>query len=85
MTKNIAKGQLSAEMLILIAVILAIVAIVATQLIGTAQKTSEKIEVQSAAILEKTEQAVKGKGGDFCVDDIDCQSNSCNTQEKSCT
>ena len=41
-TTNVVKGQLSAEMLILIAVILAIVAIVATQLIGTAQKPAKK-------------------------------------------
>ncbi|MBI2079876.1 class III signal peptide-containing protein [Candidatus Micrarchaeota archaeon] len=71
------KGQLSAEMLILIVVILAILAIVATQLLNTAQKSSEKIESQSTAILEKTEKAVKGKEGSFCVNDDECLSGSC--------
>jgi hypothetical protein len=71
------KGQLSAEMLILIVVILAVVAIVANQLIGTAQKTSASIGTQSTAILDKTNEAVKAKPGDFCVKSDDCTSGRC--------
>jgi len=71
------KGQLSAEMLILIVVVLAVVAIVATQMINTAQKGSEKIESQSNSILEKTEVVVKAKKGDFCVEPKDCATNNC--------
>lgn len=72
------KGQLSAEMLILIVVILAVVAIIANQLIGTAQKTSASIGTQSTAILERTNEAVKATPGDFCVKSEDCKSGRCN-------
>lgn len=77
------KGQLSAEMLILIAVVLAVIALVSTQLLTTAQKTSAKIDSQSNSILEKTEQAVKAKQGAFCIKDTECLSDSCN--ENSCS
>lgn len=71
------KGQLSAEMLILIVVVLAVVAIVATQLLKTAEKSGEAIDAQSQAILDKSEAAIKAKKGDFCVKDEDCLSNKC--------
>ena len=41
------RGQLSAEMMILIVVVLAIVAIAATQLIGSAKDAGEQIDTQS--------------------------------------
>ncbi len=71
------RGQMSAEMLILIVVVLALVAIVANQLLNTAEKSSEKIESQGQAILEKTDAAVKVKTGGFCVKDIECLSGKC--------
>lgn len=71
------KGQMSAEMLILIVVVLALVAIVATQLLNTAEKSSQKIESQSQAIMEKTDAAVKVKSGGFCVKDEECLGGKC--------
>jgi len=66
------KGQLSAEMLILIAVVLAVVAIAATRLISTAKSSSESVGNQSADLLDKSSAAVKGRPGDFCTRDEDC-------------
>ena len=71
------RGQLSAEMMILIVVVLAIVAIAATQLIGSAKDAGEQISTQSDDLYEKTSAAMKGSEGDFCVDDEDCLSESC--------
>ena len=73
------KGQLSAEMLLLIVVILAIVAIVATQLIGSAKHTSKTIQNQTTSIIQKANDNIKGDLGDVCVSDDDCKSGlACN-------
>ena len=78
------RGQLSAEMLILITVVLAIVAIAASQLIGTAKDAGEHIENESEGLYTKTSEAMKGDAGDFCVDAEDCLSGlSCD--ENKCT
>jgi len=71
------KGQLSAEMLILIVVVLAVVAIVAAQLIKVANEGGERIEQQSEDIYEKMDSATKGKAGDMCTEDSDCLSDDC--------
>lgn len=52
------RGQLSAEMIILVAVILAVVAIVAISLTNTAQNAGSKVENQSGKILAKTDEIV---------------------------
>ena len=78
------KGQLSAEMLILIAVIIAVVAIAATRLISTAQDSSEKIDEQSQNMLDMSNSAVKGKPGDFCTKPEHCASGSCDTGNNVC-
>lgn len=52
------KGQLSAEMIILIAVILAVVAIVAIQMTKTAQGAGSAVENQSSSILNRTGEIV---------------------------
>lgn len=76
------KGQLSAEMLILIAVIIAVVAIASTRLITTAQDSSEQIDNQSDRMLEKSAEAVKGDRGDFCIDKDDCMDGlGCNNRK----
>ena len=69
------KGQLSAEMLILVAVVLAIVAIAAFQLIGTAKDTSGNIQNQTNRINGLTDQAVKSNEGSYCVSTTDCASD----------
>ena len=77
------KGQLSAEMLILIAVIIAVVAIAATRLISTAQDSSEEIDIQSKEMLDMSDNAVKGKAGDFCTKDTHCV-GTCNDAINEC-
>jgi hypothetical protein len=78
------KGQLSAEMLILIAVIIAVVAIAATRLISTAQDSSDSIDTQSEEMLDMSDSAVKGKPGDFCTKETHCASGSCNENLNEC-
>ena len=67
------KGQLSAEMLILIAVVLAVVAIAAMQMIGTAKDTSGNIKNQTENLNKITAQAIKSPQGGYCFTDDDCQ------------
>ncbi|MBN2478267.1 class III signal peptide-containing protein [Candidatus Micrarchaeota archaeon] len=78
------KGQLSAEMLILLAVVLAIVALVAYQLVGTAEKAQQSVNTQSEELLEDVDSFSKGDAGDFCTSDEDCKSGNCNLEEKVC-
>jgi len=78
------KGQLSAEMLILIAVIIAVVAIAATRLISTAQKSSDTVGNQSDVMLETAEAAMKSPAGgpctitDNCDTGLTCINKVCN-------
>lgn len=71
------KGQLSAEMLILIVVVLAIVAIAASQLMKTSEKTAGKIDQTAGELFNKTDAALKGKAGEVCAVSNDCISDSC--------
>ncbi len=71
------KGQLSAEMLILIVVVLAIVALVANQMLSTAEKGADKIDEQSDDLFSKTDEFTKADEGEFCVENDDCLSDSC--------
>jgi len=66
------RGQLSAEMMILIVVVLAIVAIAATQLLGSAQEAADQISNQTGELTAKTNAAMKSGAGEFCVADDDC-------------
>jgi uncharacterized protein (UPF0333 family) len=79
------KGQLSAEMLILIAVVLAVVAIVAMQLLKTGQSTSETIGNQSQNIIDTANTYSKGKTGAACTKPEQCLSNSCDTSTYTCS
>ena len=69
------KGQLSAEMLIIIVVILAIVGIASVQLIGSARETSQNINLQTERLNELTKESIKSPEGGFCIDDEDCESS----------
>lgn len=53
-----AKGQLSAEMIILIAVVLAVVAIVALSMTNAANKGSAAVDSQSGHIINRTSDIV---------------------------
>lgn len=81
------KGQLSAEMLILLAVILALVLLVASQLLKTANTASDKIEKNSQSVFDKSDAAVaaaKGNAGDYCVGNDDCKSGFCSSTDGKC-
>ncbi len=80
---DVMRGQLSAEMLILITVVLAIVAIAATQLMKSAKSAGEQVENQSQQLYERTSSAMKARSGEFCINNEDCQSGSC--QNNKCT
>jgi hypothetical protein len=60
-------------MLILIVVILAVVAIAATQLMGGAKDTSGNIQNQTDKINRMTTDAIKSQEGGYCFGDEDCQ------------
>ncbi len=73
------KGQLSAEMLILITVVLAVVAIVAVQMMGTAQKTGESVQRQADILGNRTMEAMKVPPGGYCSrpgESDECQDGS---------
>jgi len=78
------KGQLSAEMLILIVVVIAVVAIAASRLITTARTSSDTIENKSAQIEDMANKAVKNKPGGFCTEDGHCDSGSCDETKTKC-
>lgn len=71
------KGQLSAEMLILMVVILAIVAVAAGQLIGSAKETSGNIGKQTDRLNTMINDEMKSPEGAFCFEDEECQGGSC--------
>lgn len=66
------RGQLSAEMLILIVVVLAIVGIAAVQLMSTAKETGQSMQNQTGRINTMTAEAMKSREGEACVMDDDC-------------
>ncbi len=67
------KGQLSAEMLILIVVVLAVVAIAATQMLGTAKETQKGIGEQTKRIGQMAAESVKSEEGGYCAAPEDCR------------
>lgn len=75
------KGQLSAELIILVAVILAIALLVATQLRSTAMEANKLVDKEANAIFKTVnkstadEPKAKGDVGDKCSKDSDCNQN----------
>jgi hypothetical protein len=67
------KGQLSAEMLVLVVVVFSIVAIAAIQLVGTAKQTGANIQNQTERLGNMTSEAIKSSEGGYCIDDSDCR------------
>lgn len=67
------RGQLSAEMLVLMVVILGVVALAASQVIGSAKETSEGIGNHTKKLNAMAEDAMKSPSGAFCFDENDCQ------------
>jgi len=71
------KGQVSAEMLILLAVVIAIVAIAAVYLMDLGKSAGEQVQEQGSDVLSDVNELSKGDAGDPCVDGEDCKSGSC--------
>jgi uncharacterized protein (UPF0333 family) len=65
------KGQLSAEMLILLVLILALVAIVYTQMTKTVSNAAAGVDVKSWDILH---------AGNACSGEFDCTNNTAGSQ-----
>jgi len=79
------KGQLSAEMLVLMVVVLAIVAIASMQLIGTAKGAGKQASSQSQDLLDRSSDAIKSQSGEACQYDGDCDAGSCDTTTYTCS
>jgi hypothetical protein len=67
------KGQLSAEMLVLMVVILGVVMLAASQIIGSARETSEGIGNHTKKLNAIAEEGMKSSEGAFCFEDEDCR------------
>lgn len=79
------KGQMSAEMLILIVVIFAVVAIAATQILGTAKDASGNIQNQTEKLNRISDESVKSPAGGYCFAQEDCQSGlTCDMTKHRC-
>ena len=68
------KGQLSAEMLVVLVVILGAAILLASVMLDSAKKAGEKITERSDALFEKSP----------CLADSDCASGSCNQGTGEC-
>ena len=80
-----AKGQLSAEMLVVLVVILGLAVILASTLMKSASKAANAADQKTNAVLEASNSSVvNGVSGDYCAADSDCASNSCDTYTKKC-
>ena len=72
------KGQVSAEMLILLAVVVAIVAIAATYMLNAGKTAGEQVKTQTNSTLGKVSDMSKGDEGDYWTDgQRDCKSGTC--------
>ncbi len=72
------KGQLSAEMLVMIVVVLAVVAIAASQLLGSAKQTGAGIRNETERIGRMAAESMKSAEGEYCIYPEDCvQGLSC--------
>ncbi|MBI5228380.1 hypothetical protein HY988_07345 [Candidatus Micrarchaeota archaeon] len=74
----------TAEMLILMAVVLAVVAIAAIQIIGSAKDTTKTVGTQTDDLNKKVGDAAKSQTGDRCINDNDCVSASCDLSINKC-
>jgi Tfp pilus assembly protein PilV len=78
------KAQLSAEMLILLVILLGVAVILASTMMQSAGKASQKIEQKTDAILAKADAGSGGAAGDPCASGADCASGSCDSYLRTC-
>lgn len=70
------RGQISAEMLILLAVVLAIVALAAAYLMDVGKKAGGEVQERTDEILEGSAGGA-GAAGSECESNSDCVSGNC--------
>ena len=79
------RGQLSAEMLVVLVVILGLAVILASTMLKSANKAAANADAKTDAVLGASDSGVtKGVSGDYCAADSDCTSNSCDSYTKKC-
>ncbi|MGB9635056.1 MAG: class III signal peptide-containing protein [Candidatus Micrarchaeia archaeon] len=71
------RAQISIEMILILAAVLAIAFILVTQLQKVATKAGEKVEERSMAILNVSNTSSLLPAGAVCSSDSECQSGSC--------
>ncbi len=74
------RGQISIEMILVLAAILAVAFILVTQLQKTATKGGEMIENSSSAVFQKISETQSGElleSGEVCEYDDQCKSGTC--------
>jgi len=80
-----AKGQLSAEMLVVLVVILGLAVILASTMLKSANKAASSADAKTDEVLKISDSGVtKGVSGDYCTADSDCTYGSCDTLTKKC-
>ena len=74
------RGQISAEMIIVLAILLGLIFIVATRLQETAKSASETVQQQSQdifSVISETAELGKKQSGEYCSVDSECMGGSC--------
>ena len=80
-----AKGQLSAEMLVVLVVILGLAVILASTMLKSANKAASSADAKTDEVLKISDSGVaKGVSGDYCAADSDCTYGGCDTLTKKC-
>ena len=80
---GLVKGQLSAEMLVVMVVILGLAVLLASTMMGSAKKVADKIEQKTDSLLEASDSG-KSAPGYSCTEDSQCQSGSCDSYTGKC-
>lgn len=75
-------------MLIILAVLIAVVVIAASQMLKTADKASGKIEAGADAVFNRTDSAIGAVGkdiGETCISHEECESGNCDILSNRCS
>jgi len=78
------RAQISVEMLIIAAVVIALVLVVANSLMSTANQGSEKVKEKSGEVFDRIDSGALKQKGDLCKMDGDCISGSCDSVTGRC-
>ena len=78
------RGQLSVELLVVLVIILGLVVLVASTMMKSANKASEKVGQKTDSVLNSTYEGGTVLSGDYCVHDTDCRAGRCDTYSRKC-